>query len=42
MKEIKKNFTDMFAEQYKKHVHEKYVNDVHEKSILNMIETSKK
>ena len=39
MKQIKKIFTDMFAEQYKK-VSELY--DAHEKSISNMIEKNSK
>ena len=39
MKQIKKIFTDMFAEQYKK-ISELY--DAHEKSISNMIEKNSK
>ena len=39
MKQIKKNFTDMFAEQYKK-ISELY--DAHEKSVSNMIEKNSK
>ena len=39
MKQIKKIFTDMFAEQYKK-ISELY--DAHQKSILNMIEKETK
>ena len=39
MKQIKKNFTDMFMEQYKK-ISELY--DAHEKSISNMIEKNSK
>ena len=39
MKQIKKTFTDMFAEQYKK-ISELY--DAHEKSISSMTEKNRK